>query len=170
MIWEKRFENAVRGQTCFTSLDGVDFKILEPYPFDKKWFSHKFSGPGVRYEIGLCIRTGFVVWKHGGYPCGTYPDLKLAREAYVDSLNSNEKTLADKGYKDTRYFILKNNENSHLHKLIMARHETVNKRIRQFFVLKYTFRHNLKKHPIVFHAVLNLTQLMIENGEPLFSI
>lgn len=148
----------------------MDFRICEPSPFDRKWYSHKFSGPGVRYEIGLCIRTGHIVWKHGGYPCGQYPDLKLAREAYIYSVNEGEKTIADKGYKDTKYFILKGNENKNLHKRIMARHETVNKRINQFFALKYQFRHDLKKHPSVFHAIINLTQLMIMNGEPLFSV
>lgn len=47
----------------------------------------------MRYEIGICIRTGFIVWKNGGYPCGAYPDLKLAREAYVGSINKDEMTL-----------------------------------------------------------------------------
>lgn len=170
IFWEKRFKNCVPGQTCFVSLDGVDFKICEPSPFDKKWYSHKFSGPGIKYEIGLCIRSGEIVWKHGGYPCGQFPDLKLARQAYVFCVNEGEKTLADKGYKDSKKFILKNDDNKIFHQRIMARHETVNKRINQFCALKYRFRHDIKKHPKVFHAIINLTQLMIQNGEPLFSV
>jgi hypothetical protein len=46
---------------------GTDFRILEPTEFDQKWFSHKFRGSGVRYEIGLCIATGNIVWAHGEY-------------------------------------------------------------------------------------------------------
>lgn len=157
-------------QTCFVSLDGVDFKILEPTPFDKGWYSHKFRSAGLRYEIGLNIRTAHMVWAFGGYPCGAYPDLTLAREAYIHSVRPGERTMADNGYKDKLFFILPNEENRTLHKLIMSRHETVNKRLRQFKILKHDFRHELEKHPLVFHAVANLTQLTLKNGQPLFSI
>lgn len=170
IIWDKRFDGAVEGQTCFCSLDGVDFKILEPIPFDKRWYSHKFRGPGIRYEIGLNIRSGDMVWTNGGYPCGDFPDLKLAREAYVFSVNDGELTIADKGYKDDQFFILPNDNNKRTHRRVMARHETVNKRMKQFLILKHPFRNNLRKHPMVFRAVANLVQLMLENGEPLFDI
>lgn len=78
--------------------------------------------------------------------------------------------MADKGYREPRYFILPNETNKTIHKRIMSRHETVNKRLKQFLILKQPFRHDLKKHPMVFKAVANLVQLMIENGEPLFSV
>jgi len=163
-------EGAAPGQTCFTSLDGVDFKIAEPAPFSSAWCSHKLRAAGLRYEVGLNIRTGDMVWVNGGYPCGLYPDLKLARESYVFSVGVGERTLADKGYKDSTFFILPNPENSALHDKVMSRHETVNKRLKQFKILKEEFRHSLHKHPMVFHAVANVTQLMMENGEPLFSV
>lgn len=120
----------------------------------------------MRYEIGLNIRTGAMVWTHGGCP---YPDLKLAREAYTFSVNPGEKTIADLGYNDPQYFINRTQKNIDLHKRILSRHETINKKMIQFKILKYPYRHELEKHPIVFHAVANLTQLMIENGSPLFS-
>lgn len=160
----------MHGQTSFCSLDGVDFKINEPTPFSTKWYSHKFRGPGLRYEIGLNIRSGEVVWANGGYPCGQYPDLKLAREAYTSLVNPGELTVADAGYNDVNYFIQKNARNVKDHSVIMARHETVNKRIKQFKILKYTYRNAIEKHPLAFHAVVNLTQLMIRNGHPLFSV
>lgn len=142
---------------------------MEPTPFNPKWYSHKFRGPGLRYEIAINIRTGYMVWANGGYPCGEFPDLKLAHESYLLSINPGELTIADKGYKDSRFFILKNANNHQQHSLIMARHETVNKRMKQFKILKYPFRNALVKHPIVFHAVANITQLAIKNGQPLFS-
>lgn len=124
IIWEKRFEGVVNGQTCFTSLDGVDFPILEPSPFNTGWYSHKFKGAGLRYEIGLNIRTGHIVWANGGYPCGIYSDLLLARESYIFSVGAGERTMADKGYKDTIFFILPDDGNQSIHKLIISRHET----------------------------------------------
>ena len=35
------------------SLDGTDFRIREPSPFSTKWWSFKFNGPGLRYEIAI---------------------------------------------------------------------------------------------------------------------
>lgn len=169
IVWEKRHDGSVRGQTCFVSLDGIDISILEPKPFETRWYSHKLHGPGLRYEIGLNIRTGDIVWSFGGYPCGTYPDLSLAREAFVLALSDNEKAMGDKGYKDP-LFVTPTHNNSVQHKRIMARHETVNKKLRQFRILKYAFRHERQTHPMVFAAVANLTQLNIENGEPLYSV
>lgn len=93
---------SVAGQTTYTSIDGVDFKINEPKPFDPKWFSHKFKHAGLRYEIGLSLRKGEIVWAHGGYPCGAYSDLKLARELFVDFLEEKERAVADDGYKDSK--------------------------------------------------------------------
>lgn len=66
-----------------------------------KWFSHKFKGPGIRYEVGLCIKTGKIVWVNGAYPCGFWPDLKIARASYIYQVDANELTLADKGYRDS---------------------------------------------------------------------
>ena len=37
------------------SVDGTDFLINEPKPFDNCWFSHKFRGPGLRYEVEVSI-------------------------------------------------------------------------------------------------------------------
>ena len=53
---------------------------------------------------------------------------------------------------------------------VRTRHETVNKRFKQFGVLGQRFRHRLRKHGISFTAVANLAQLMIQNGHPHFSI
>lgn len=44
-------------------VDGTDCTIREPTVFNKKrWYSHKFNGPGVRYEIGLSILSGSFIW------------------------------------------------------------------------------------------------------------
>jgi hypothetical protein len=58
------------------------------------------NGPGVRYEIAICIQTGVPVWTNGPYPRGTWPDLRIARHALVDALDPGEYYLADGGYRD----------------------------------------------------------------------
>ena len=41
---------------CLISVDGTDFRIQEPMSFSKEWSkqsdSHKFNGPGLRFEVG----------------------------------------------------------------------------------------------------------------------
>jgi hypothetical protein len=51
-------------------VDGTDFRINEPTDFSTKWFSHKFKGPGLRYEVAISIKGGYCshsrtvyVWK-----------------------------------------------------------------------------------------------------------
>lgn len=143
------------------SLDGVDFKIREPIPFDRKWFSHKFHGPGLRYEVGLSIANNEVVWASGGYPCGEYPDLKMARALYCHYAK-RDITLADKGYRDAHFF---KQPTTIGEKRILARHETFNSRLKSFEALNSRFRNNIGKHPMVFHAVINILQMSISNGE-----
>ena len=126
---------------------------------------------GVRYEIGLGIKSGEIVWVYGGLPCGEYSDLKLAREQFIPALEDGEKAVADKTYRDVHFINPLDDPNSRaLQKVIMARHETVNKRLKQFRVLQNCFRHELDKHQMCFYAVSNLTQLMIMNGEPLYEV
>ncbi|KDO22032.1 hypothetical protein SPRG_12241 [Saprolegnia parasitica CBS 223.65] len=171
--WEARRIGARPADTVLVSLDGTDCRIYEPTPFDKKWYSHKFHGPGVRYEVGLCIATGDIVWAFGGVPCGEWPDLTLARHAFVHMLDRGEKALADKGYRDPVYFRYPDDgglQTNRRQKKIMARHETVNRRLKQFRVLQSRFRHALEKHPICFHAVVNITQLDIACGHKLFGV
>ncbi|KAG9407624.1 hypothetical protein AC1031_002342 [Aphanomyces cochlioides] len=170
--WENRFIGAAEDARMFVSLDGTDMRIQEPRPFDRKWFSHKFHGPGLRYELGICIRTGHIVWSNGGVPCGQYPDLLLAREAYVHAVAPGEMTLADRGYRDPEFFVTPDTHNlsAGLQKRIMARHETANARLKKFGALRLAFRHSLHLHHSCFQAIVNIVQLEIENESPLFSI
>ena len=62
------------------------------------WYSHKFNGPGLRYEVALAIRTGLIVWLNGPFPCGTFPDDKIFKGALVEMLDEKERVEADGGY------------------------------------------------------------------------
>lgn len=110
---------------------------------------------------------------YGSFPSGDWPDLKIARHLFITFLNDNNDNercmAADKGYRDSRYFITSNEENAAHHKHIMSPHETINKRIKQFKIMSETFRHDLNKHILCFHAVFNLTQLTIKYEGPLFA-
>lgn len=148
------------------SLDGTDFRICEPTPFNQKWFSHKFHGPGIRYELGVSIGGGDIVWASGGFPCGEWPDIKIAKDLYLH-FAASEITLAEKGYRLVSHF---KQPTTVFEKRVLARHETLNHRLKQFKALGERWRHSLKKHPKVFHAVVNIVQVAINNGDNLFSM
>jgi hypothetical protein len=86
------------GSQAKISVDGTDCMIVEPTEFNGRWYPHKFRGPGLQNEVGLCIQTGWVVWRNGPYPCGAFPDLKKARDKLVHNLQYGEKYIADRGY------------------------------------------------------------------------
>ena len=52
-------------------------------------------------------------------------------------------------------------------KKIMARHESVNERIKNYAVMSEVFHRPVTEHCKVFKCCINLVQLAIENGEPL---
>jgi hypothetical protein len=173
ILWKNR-KVADNGSACRVTVDGTDFQIFEPTPFDPKWYSHKFKGPGVRYEIGICIQTGWIVWVNGPFPCGSWPDLRIARDWLIYELEAGEMYCADGGYLDGNQYSVTpnglNNEDQRMRSLARARHETVNRRFKEFDILGRRFRHNVVKHGVAFMAVANITQLTIMHGQPLFSV
>lgn len=163
------------GQVCLITVDGTDFWIYEPEPFDDKWYSHKINGPALRYEVGVCIKTGWIVWINGPFPAGRYPDLTIARLSLIHFLDDGEYYCADGGYSDGNQW---SNTPNGLHdyeqrtkSLARARHETVNRRFKIFDCLKQQYRHHLGFHGTMFRAVANIVQLTLQYElEPLFSI
>ena len=48
--FENRFDGWDGKTKALMTVDGTDCIVNEPWPFDKKWFSKKFNGPGVKYD------------------------------------------------------------------------------------------------------------------------
>ena len=157
-------------------MDGTDFRILEPSPFSKKWFSHKFKGPGLRYEIAVGIQLGHIVWTNGPFPAGI-PDINIFRSSLKDKLVEGERVEADKGYRGepTKIDLPQENTGGSEDQVrskarARSRHETMNARLREWGVLRTTFRHKINRHRGIFRAIIVLSQIKIENGHPLFNV
>lgn len=171
--WENRYEGD-NGSRCLVSVDGTDFAIFEPVPFSPKWYSHKLNGSGLRYEIAICIQTGVPVWINGPFPCGSWSDLRIARDALVDALDAGEYYLADGGYRDGNQYS-ETPSGMHLFgdrqkSVVRARHETLNKRYKDWGALRRLYRHSRVSHSKVMHAIANIVQVTILNGAPLFEV
>lgn len=124
-------------------------------PFDKKWYSHKFHGPGIRYEIAINIKTGDIVSYHGPFPCGQFPDIKIFHSLLRKNLDPREYVIADRGYRGDIKVIMPDHSRGDRRKfkeqnIIRARHESVNGRLKSWGCMKQRYRHNRNKHHLVF--------------------
>lgn len=162
------------------TVDGTDFRIQEPTPFSKGWYSHKFHGPAVRYEVAVSINGGDIVHINGPFQCGFYPDITIFRTKLMGMLEDGEFVEADKGYRGepTKVRVPVDYQSSAEKRqkaLARTRHETVNKRFKQFNILGNRFRHHvsfgdMKLHKLVFESVAVITQLDISLGNSLFRV
>ena len=117
------------------SVDAREFSINKPRRLEESWYSHKFHGPGVRYDVALSIEIPKIVWANGRWPWGACGSLK-------NILNFDEFATADSVYADERCIQPPGpNQLSHcLLATIRAVHENLNKRLKQLVVLKLKFR------------------------------
>lgn len=147
------------------SVDGTDFRIEEPTPFSPKWFSHKFRGSGVRYELGVALGTTQIVWVNGPFPAGSYSDQRIFRTTLLQLLLENEKVLADRGYNGPAvvHDCLENDPNGDKAAAYRATHERVNGKIKTFGCLNIRFRHPIEKHNLCMYAVVNVVQIELAN-------
>jgi hypothetical protein len=61
-------------------------------------------------------------------------------------------------------------EREQMMKRVRSRQETINRRFKQWQILKQVFRHDIRVHRDVFASIAVITQLAINNGEALFSV
>lgn len=169
IVFERRYEKWNGRSQCLISVDGVDCAIQEIWPFDKTIFSKKLNGPGYKYEIGVCIATGVIVWVNGPFKAGVHDKTIFEEEGLLDALDEGECAEVDMGYKGLDE--MKNAEigltaraRSQKNKA-RARGENVNGEFKKFEVLNGVFRHDPKtKHQMCFESVAVICQLRHDFG------
>lgn len=150
------------------TVDGTDCRINEPTPFSKKWYSVKFGGPAVKYEIGIDM-AGNICWVSKLYRGGK-SDLSIYQSpgGLRDHMPPNRLAQADDGYKDgddhtiTRIYYTDPHELRVLKRRALCRHEKVNGFFKKFVAFGETWIHGVEKHETAFHACAVLAQLSIE--------
>ena len=91
-------------------------------------------------------------------------------------LDDGERVEADDGYRGEypRHCKipdpLDSESTARMRQRVMQRHETVNKRLKNFGCLKQVFRHNLIFHSACFRAAVVVTQMAFDNSEPVFQV
>ena len=122
------------------SVDGTNFQVEES---GKQWFSHKFKKPGVRYEVAVAIKSSHIVSIMGPLLCGEWPDITPFRTALVHYLDDCICAEADDGcigeapaHVKTPTMFTRKEEGLAMQQRVRNRHETVDKRFKQWGCLK----------------------------------
>ena len=157
------------------TVDGTDFQIQEPTPFSPMWYSHKFNGPALRYEVAVCIQTGWIVWTGGPFPAGDFPDLEIYRLDLKTRLCEHERVEADEGYSGDLSVRTPSDYDGKIEWRRMkgkarARHEAVNGKFKEFGILSSVFRGNRHHHYYIFGAVACIVQSEIMAGRGTFMV
>ena len=160
------------------TIDGTDFRVpqqglaTEGNPFG----SHKYAGKSaLRYELGVSILGGDLVWIQGPYPAGAYTDITIFNKVLRNFLEPGERVEADKGYAGhaDKTVCPTNAGNPPVLKemqgRVRARHEMLNGRLKNWGILSQVFRHHITLHGTAFRACAVVTQITIADcGESLF--
>ena len=109
---------------------------------------------------------------NGPFKPGKWNDMKIFRSRLHKKLileGNGEKIEADMGYRGEfrtvrhpRDYISLSDKKAK--KKVRARHETINRRFKQFTCIRDTWRHDISKHKYAFMAVVVLTQLSFDAG------
>lgn len=161
---------------CLMSVDGTDCPVNEPWPFDGVWFSEKFNGPAIKYEVGVCIKTGFIVWINGPFEASKN-DGTIFRNTLSTLLADDEGVEVDAGYKGDDKMKAPTTATSRKQKSqVRGRHENVNGVLKVYNVLNFPFHHSnprnemMNKHGICFKAIAVVTQLKFEHCGVMYEV
>ena len=184
ILLENRFTNGPdpnsHGTKCYLTVDCTDCPVFEPYPFNTEMFSHKMNGPGLKYEVAVCIKTGHIVWISGPF-VASKADPTIFRNGLSNIIADDEVVEVDGVYKGCLKGKLPDqgidSDERKQKSVARGRHEVVNGRLKQFGVLTIHFRHQkpnkvamMDKHKCCFNAIAVITQLKFEHGGRTFDV
>ena len=148
-----------------------DSSLKEKWDWLRTWYSHKFNKYGIKYEIGIHVITGKIVWVHGPFRGGVH-DLNIFRDKLIGLLSPGEMILADKGYvgsisiitptKGAPYSIFKRCSEDKVLNAVRSKVEMIIGRIKFFNCCKVIYRSDLEEHKVMFDVVCRLTNLMLK--------
>ena len=151
------------------TIDGTDFRIQQ------KGVAKKGKS-ALRYELGIDILKGNLIWVEGPYPASAWLDIKTFLNCLAGPLLPGKRVEADNGYvgRADKVKCPNNNcnppENLGMQSAARSRHETFNGRLKNWGILEKVYRHDITVHGTVFYACAVITQLSVANGEPLFEV
>ena len=159
----------------------MHFRIWEPRKTPStKWYSQKYKKAGLTYEVAVAVHHNQIVWVNGPFPAGENDKKMFNKPGGLRSkLKGRQKCIGDQGYKGDPDKIATRNSRDKpkvkdLKERAKARQETVNQRLKNFFILRNPLRtvgeKRLERHKSVLEACLVIIQYELDNGSALFKV
>ena len=133
---------------CTMTVDGTDFHIPQKGTATKgkAFASHKLAGKSaLRYELGVDILAGNLVWIQGPYPASKNTDIKIFNKVLRNFLKPGERVKDDEGYRGHPNKIkcpgnaANPAENRGMQGRTRARHNMLNGRLNNWGILSQDF-------------------------------
>jgi hypothetical protein len=160
-------------------VNGTDFHVTQKGTVTKEnaFASHKYVGKStLRYELGMSILGGDLVWIQGPYPMGKFTNIKVFNNVLHHFLDPGDQIEANEGYvgHPTKIKCPQNVGNPvekwAMQARVRARHKMLNRQLKDWGILSQVYPHDIMWHGYVFRACAVVMQLTIDNGEPLFEV
>jgi hypothetical protein len=160
------------GLNSSVAIDSTDCPIERPASLIQRLFySGKSKIHCVKYEVGVDVVDGLIVWLYGCVP-GSYHDLTITRMSGIaQHLLPGEFLFGDKAYTDPCFISPVRGLPEHLtvdqktynlvHSSIRVKVENTFARVKNFKIMSCPFRNDLTLHPIVFYVICNLVNVDI---------
>jgi len=154
------------------TLDGIECPIHRPLDnaTQQQYYSGKKKQHTIKYEIGIQLTSGKIVWMAGGDP-GSVHDLEVSRACgVIGKLLPGEMILADKAYIGEDCFLhpfkpATTEEEQAFNSTISSIRETVEHtigRIKLFQFTQHKWRHHLDLHIIAFKVLCHVLNIELE--------
>ncbi len=142
---------------CTMTVDGTDFCIPQKGAATKgnAFATYKYAGKSaLRYELGVDILSGNLVWIQGPYPAGKYTDIVIFNKVLRNFLERGKRVEAEEGYRSHPAKIkcpgndANPAENRGMQGRVRAHHETLNGWLQNWGILSQVFCHNIMMHGV----------------------
>jgi hypothetical protein len=149
--------------TVNMTLDVTECPIQRPSDniIQRQYYSGKKRKHTIKYELGVQLQTGAIVWLAGGVP-GSVHDLNILRSCnLLSKLLIGEFILADRAYIGENYILhpfksAKSMNERNINTAISNIRETVEHTIHRIKIFGFTqqkWRHSINLHPIAFKVI-----------------
>ena len=164
IVWDKQAKFTDGAKIFSITTDGVDFKRWEPkhprYPIDKKQCSHKFKSAGYRYLVCISVQTGHCVKISPPFPASTH-DMVIFFKCVKPFLRWEDGVIGGKAFGSSRpdeFHMSRPNtqdeqELAKFKSRARCRHESFNKRMKNFASMDHTWRLTTDQHRQAFTVV-----------------
>lgn len=81
-------ESPIKNCLCF--VDGFDCEFPAPTQFGHQWYSHKFHGPRLRYDVAFSICSVKIVSVYDLLLCAPWSDMKIFKYKLLSMLSAQK--------------------------------------------------------------------------------